>query len=387
MTARCVLSAACHSISLAIALCVQHSNSPLAGAWLLFHFLGCGLMAFDGGKYWSFSNLRLSMLLWLLAIGAATFLINPVVNGATVMWILASMPMLALSMKRKYLKSYLVGFGVVLFSYAMVLVGQFALHVDYTAVGLTYHWFSYGNEGLNAAAWPLIDPNNAACVMNMGLIPVFWLTLKDWKWTPILMIFAMALVATGSKAGILVAVGAAAVLIVAHYGERLIQSWFFAALITLGLAGFGIWYYDLWEIFSLSFSNRIPIWSASMQILDHSPMRGVGLGMFGQYYAQVRTEQFSGGWFAHNDLLQIAIEMGIPAAFIFAWQWIEVFDGVCRRNLVAVCVIGAVLCQAMVEFQFYLPSISLLLGLALAWYDANGEDEFYSYPITADHPI
>jgi O-antigen ligase len=392
MTLRGALPAACHSVSLAIALCIEHMNSPLAGAWLFFHFLGCGLMVFDGHAYSHRTGLRFHMLMWLLMIAVSTFLLCPVMNGATIMWTLAAMPMLALSMKPQYLKSYLVGFGIVLGVFALGLIAQFALAVDYTA-GQSYSWFSTDHKPGEryAAAWPLLDPNNAACVVNMALIPCFWLALnwkrkpKSWDpldgqptldyylfsqrslwWIAATIIFLFALIVTGSKAGIACAGIACAALIISRYGVM-------GAILMLPftiLGGLAL------PSIALSFANRLPIWHSAGSLLDISPLRGIGLGMFGNYYAQVRTEHYTGGWFAHNDVLQIAIEMGIPAALIFLWQWVEVAAETCRRNIVATCVIGAVLLQAMLEFQFYVTSISLLLGLALAWYDANTEDNF-----------
>ena len=90
------------------------------------------------------------------------------------------------------------------------------------------------------------------------------------------------------------------------------------------------------------------------------------MGTFGTYYQQVRIETDTGGWYAHNDILQLAIEMGFPAVLVFCELFSIVAVTTTRRNIVSACVLLALFLQAMVEFQFYVPAVSIIAGLALA---------------------
>src|SRR5262249_17368339 len=86
------------------------------------------------------------------------------------------------------------------------------------------------------------------------------------------------------------------------------------------------------------------------------------------YYGQVRTETQTAGVFAHNDPLQFMIEMGWPAGFEFLLLVLIAAASTNRRNLVSGCVLLALFIQSMVEFQFYVPALSLFGGAALGYH-------------------
>ena len=92
--------------------------------------------------------------------------------------------------------------------------------------------------------------------------------------------------------------------------------------------------------------------------------------MFSRYYAMVRTEDYTGGWFAHNDLLQIFAELGIIGAVVFIGLWTVVAINTTKGNFIAALTMFGIFLQAMVEFQFYTPGISMGMGLALAYHIA-----------------
>jgi O-antigen ligase len=119
---------------------------------------------------------------------------------------------------------------------------------------------------------------------------------------------------------------------------------------------------------------RMDMWTASLPLLWKAPLTGLGFGTFSYYYDQVRTEHLTGGWYAHNDYLQIAIENGFPALLVLCFLLITVAATTRRKNLVSFCVILMLTLQAMVEFQFYLPCISIIAGLALAYHRNMGPD-------------
>ena len=351
-----VIAAILHSIAFAIALFVQFWASPLAGAWVFFHLAGCAVLLYGGqypahkGPLWGLT------LAWLLAVTTSAFLFAPVRGGAATMWVLASTPMLALCLRKEHLKPYTAGFLAVGSCYAIGLVIQMALHTQTTA---------YNYEGRHA--WPLLDPNNAAAVVNLAFLPCIWLSLsKDRRWSLLVALFALALYATGSKAGFCVAALGSLVMLSARYGAQVLL---FAFCVAAFCAPAVFTYRpDLIVLMAHSFADRFPIWEASVQLLAIRPLLGVGFGAFSYYYEQVRIEQYTAGWHSHNDVLQVAIEAGIPAGVIFCLLLAAVAFTTRRINLAAGCAFTAITLQSMVEFQFYIPAVSLPLGLALAWH-------------------
>lgn len=338
------LSAVLHAVSLAIALCVQTMSSPIAGAWLFFHFAGCACSYRYPDKrpviWWL-------ALAWLVVLGASTFILMPVVNGAATMWVLAAMPMLALSVRQENIKAYLDAFLAVLVIYACGLIWQMIMHIQFTS----YNYSGY--------AWPMLDPNNASAVINAGLIPSFYMALRKPKWFLPFAIFALAMLATNSKAGALAGGLSCAILIYEYCGDIPI-------LLSL-LCGLPF-VPRIIDLCTKSIDDRLPIWKASLPLLTIHPFTGLGLGSFGYYYSQVRTENYTGGWFAHNDALQLGIEVGLPAALILVSLFFMVMKTTNRNNIPSMCVLLAIFLQSLVEFQFYVPAVSLVAGLGLAYH-------------------
>lgn len=274
-------------------------------------------------------------------------------------WTLLAMPMLALSMKRKYLGGWIKGYSGVLVFYAILLIGEFLVRAHPINI---LDWPGAAAAGLLIApSWPMIDPNNAALVINCALIPLFF--YKRWLLTAL---FAVALLCTYSKAGICAATIICTVLAVYRSEDR----WWLGAIVasmTCGIVA-AVSHIpatnELWN----STHQRMEIWAVAYQMLSIRPLFGIGLGEFGNVYQFLRTEHGTAGVFAHNDFLQIAIEMGWWSALVFAAMWVSVFLKTCKNNVAAAGVLAAILIQSMLEFQFYVPIVSLLAGLATAYH-------------------
>lgn len=332
------------TLSLVTALCVQTMVSPLAGAWFFFFLCACACTyrpPENRDPVWRVC------VAWLLTLGISTFLLRPVANGAASMWMLAAMPLLVLSLRKEYLRKYLLGALAVITLYSVGLILQMLFQVHYTHFDYELDW-----RNSSAAAWPMLDPNNAAAVINCALIPCFYLALRDKRWFAFVAVFLFALFATASKAGGLAFTICAIILL----GVR-----FTAWITVLGLLSM-IPFYS-WVDKALAY--RYPIWKAALPLLTINPYTGLGLGTFGQYYAQIRTENGSGGWFAHNDFLQLGIEIGFPCVLVFCLLWLTVAIETNSRNIVFAVTMMAVILQSLVEFQFYVPVISILMGLLL----------------------
>ena len=78
---------------------------------------------------------------------------------------------------------------------------------------------------------------------------------------------------------------------------------------------------------------RLIIWRNSLKLIKMHPFAGIGLNNFGAHYARTAIgskkdsmlEFNHGPRNAHNDYLQIAAELGLPAVILFAWFGISVW--------------------------------------------------------------
>lgn len=137
-------------------------------------------------------------------------------------------------------------------------------------------------------------------------------------------------------------------------------------------------------------SERIPnfmqdaprrlIWESSWNLLQASPWYGIGLGLFYLAYPPYRNPQdSSGGFFAHNDYLQVWIETGFPglmllAAVLVATLWLFVralrktgLRGHAHIEMTGLfCGLAAVAAHSAVDFNLYILSIMMVSGLVLA---------------------
>jgi O-antigen ligase len=338
-----------------VSLFIQSIGSPLVGCWIFFHLAGCAALLYKGGYPENQCLVWRACLHWLIVIGISTFFLAPVTSGASTMWILAAMPSLALCLRGEALKTCTAGFFAVVTVYAIGLIIQEGLRVELA----TYNY--------DGRAWPIVDPNNAALVVNAALIPSFFKALRDWKWWFLTGVFALALWTTNSKAGYLTALIVCGI-VAARYAFEMGHEALLAALLPLAVGALAVLliYTPLWETVVASFDSRLPIWIRSAELLSVRPFFGLGLGSFYYYYAQVRTEFYTMGWHTHNDLMQIAIEMGIPALVVFLSLAASVLIRTNKSNFLPACVLLAVLVQSMSEFQFYIPAVSFIAGLALA---------------------
>jgi len=129
-------------------------------------------------------------------------------------------------------------------------------------------------------------------------------------------------------------------------------------------------------------TGRQQIWESSWKLLNHSPWYGIGLGLFYLAYPPYRqpTDQ-SGGYFAHNDFLQIWIETGWPGLVLLLsvflatlWLFARVLRQSKLNRQTRVEIIGlfaallVVAVHSAVDFNLYIPSIVMLVGLLLGRY-------------------
>lgn len=136
----------------------------------------------------------------------------------------------------------------------------------------------------------------------------------------------------------------------------------------------------IWEI-GPDLGRRSEIYSQTLMAIGEAPLAGTGLGTFESVYRSHRTGEIRPGvLMAHNDYLELALELGIPAAALFVFAVFALGVGCARgvwiRNRdfefpaagAAVCVLmGA---HSLIDFSLQIPAVavtfSFVLGVAVA---------------------
>lgn len=127
-------------------------------------------------------------------------------------------------------------------------------------------------------------------------------------------------------------------------------------------------------------SPRLIIWESSWNLLQASPWQGIGLGLFYLAYPPYRNPaDNTGGFFAHNDYLQIWIETGLPGLILLlavlvaaSWLFMRALrkTGLRGGNHLEMtglfCGLLAVAAHSVVDFNLYILSIMMMSGLSLA---------------------
>ena len=130
-------------------------------------------------------------------------------------------------------------------------------------------------------------------------------------------------------------------------------------------------------------SHRLYIFKATWALIQNMPINGYGLGSFMNLYSGARFEFGSGGYFAHNDYLQLLLEggplfLGLLLAYVLFHGWLGLRICFEQRAIVAarkaqykellVCVgvAMALSAHALLNYVFYVLSVQLLAAMVLA---------------------
>jgi len=124
--------------------------------------------------------------------------------------------------------------------------------------------------------------------------------------------------------------------------------------------------------------GRLAIWQPSWELVKASPWVGSGIGLFWLLYPKVRLNiEASGGFYAHNDYLQLWIEAGLPAiillliifftALLLYMQIFKFKNNSATKLEASGLFFGllAVAAHSIVTFNFYILSILVLCGIYL----------------------
>lgn len=246
---------------------------------------------------------------------------------------------------------------------------------------------------------PLRDANAAAAIVNLFLIPAFWIacapkTARAERIRQLLLISLLtgALASTSSRGALLALLGAGLVSVVAFVTFRLPCSRRGLIAATAAcLTGLAAVYagpeapagraIDLAQ--DRSALTRLSMWQSTFEMyLDH-PVAGVGVGAFAAKYPQYRSpdDDHTAGTFAHNDYLQLLAEGGLPllamvvvfglAILRWAYRLLSrtAVEGARQDTYEALGLaagVAAMFAHASVNFIFYISPLAIWIGIYAA---------------------
>jgi O-antigen ligase len=192
-----------------------------------------------------------------------------------------------------------------------------------------------------------------------------------------------------SRMGIISAVASLAVMAAFSGVQRKLGLWFAAGILACGiilvlwmgagpaLGRFGV----ISEEYASADESRWSLWRDTARLIGGHPLLGSGLGTFPVAFTRVQST-FLGRFVnhAHNDYLEIASDLGIPAAALFFGSTGALLVRVARkaassevsfeRAMALGCLgsMAAILLHSLTDFNLYIPAnamvFSLILGLA-----------------------
>jgi O-antigen ligase len=219
----------------------------------------------------------------------------------------------------------------------------------------------------------------------------------------VLLVITVGLIFTGSRSGMTALVVGFAIMGMSIWGQRwrrgnlaVIAVFLAAAVIyslSLGSAQFLSRFQNLQDI------GRYYAFSAALQIFRQFPLLGSGLSTFADVFSQYEPASLKGTYFvyAHSDWLQLLAESGalgfalVLIAFLTFYfrlmqQWRQRQDRFARGvGLGGLAAMGASGFQALGEFPFHIPAISLTFAAIaaityVALHSRRQGWEHFSYP-------
>jgi len=120
-----------------------------------------------------------------------------------------------------------------------------------------------------------------------------------------------------------------------------------------------------------SLETRIKIWQGAVRMINDKPLTGTGIGTFAWSFPAYRPPgMLVRAYFTHNDYLQVASEMGLPALAVMLWIFLAaVFSGFTKGDPVMTgCAAGvlSVAIHGIVDFNFHIPANMLLCTVLIA---------------------
>lgn len=205
-----------------------------------------------------------------------------------------------------------------------------------------------------------------------------------------LMLCLGAMFMTGSRAGVVLSLVALVVAFSAYFRRDMQRRSGLAiavagagamALFLLTIMGAGVNARFDWD--GLAGEGRFETYRSTLRMIADHPWFGTGEGTFASAFPSYRSSSVSvwGVWdLAHNTLLEIAAEMGLPIAALVVVAWLVVFAVLIRGVLVrrralivpvaALCVALLAVLHSLIDFTLQIPGYAIvalaLVGAGLA---------------------
>lgn len=184
------------------------------------------------------------------------------------------------------------------------------------------------------------------------------------------------LVWSGSKAGWLIGMVMALLLLLAQPFSKQWKAAIVAVVLIGGIGGFAVKYAGYFQKGATSVGARFDYWSAAVKLTKERPLLGHGPGAFGQGYQRLKAPESEPTRLVHNDYLEQACDSGLPGLALFLAWILGSLIFVWRKGMapeaggltlaVSLGLIGLVL-QAFVEFSLYIPALAWTFLLLLGW--------------------
>ena len=124
-------------------------------------------------------------------------------------------------------------------------------------------------------------------------------------------------------------------------------------------------------------AGRIKIWGAVVEMIEDYPVLGIGPGNFSTVFTQYLPPAENRHFYAHNDYIQSAAEIGLISIVIIAWMIAAVYRRGFKKlknqsRLVRGVTIGAlsgitaILVHSMLDFNLHIPANALLFTVLVA---------------------
>lgn len=250
--------------------------------------------------------------------------------------------------------------------------------------------------------------NNNAAFLNLFILPLMSLLLfNDNNWqqklpkSAALLLLFLAVLEIFSRGALIGLALAGALLYFFALSERKTKNILHVTVIFL-LALFVHTLFSDVEVKShVESHSRWLLWGSTIEMIKDANWTGIGNGMFPMLYPEYRhADEASGGFFVHNDYLQILLELGIPGfALLVLLIGIVIFKarvliqkGRDYRDVAIYmgffAAILAVAIHSLVTFNFYKASILIVLGLYTGFllnrasYTDTATQRIYSFKVT-----
>jgi O-antigen ligase len=206
-------------------------------------------------------------------------------------------------------------------------------------------------------------------------------------WLALAVVLMAALVFSRSRMGILAAIASLIVMFSLHALQRRmlpVAIGFTFLVLSLSLAGWiGLRptltrFEDLGQEMPGQQETRLSIWPGAVRLIGERPLIGNGLGTFPVAYTPFQTSFLTKYVnHAHNDYLEFASDLGIPAALVLfasiVWVLIRAVRIFFRagsrfeRNLSLACVgsMVAILLHSLTDFNLHIPANALVFAVIL----------------------